>query len=51
LIYRFDFVSPGFQAPAMNLCDLSATQLRRAAALKARFEKRVEQGQMSQRSL
>jgi hypothetical protein len=51
LICRFDFVSPAFQAPAMNLCDLSVTQLHRATTLKARPEKLLEQGQMSQRSL
>jgi hypothetical protein len=51
LICRFDFVSPAFQAPAMNLCDLSVTQPHRATALKERLEKLLRPEEMSQRSL
>jgi len=37
--YRFDFGAPTFHDSAMNLSDISATQLRQAASIKEQIEK------------
>jgi hypothetical protein len=42
-LYRFDFISPTFQDSAMNLSDISATQLRQAASIKEQIERLQKQ--------